>query len=85
MTKSLTKRTRSLSLSRPLLLPFTILPLNNDDTQNNHVHTILRVHMHKNGARCTSKRCRVHAARSHGTRNHAQPRPRRPIDLRMML
>ena len=50
MTKSLTTRAWSLSLARLLLPQFGILLFNNDNTENNHVHQHLRVHMHKNDA-----------------------------------
>ena len=50
MTKSLTTRVGSLSRARPLLTPFDILLLNNDNTLNNHVHAHFRLHMRKSGA-----------------------------------
>ena len=45
MTKWLTTRVGSLSRVRPLLTLFDILPLNNDNTLNNHVHAHFRLHM----------------------------------------
>ena len=72
MTK-ITNYTRAGSLSgaRLLLVPLDILPLNNDNTFNNHRHKYLRVHMHRSGARDAP-------GRRHGHTPIAAHAPRRP-------
>ena len=74
MTKSFTTRVGSLSRARPLLTPFVILPLNNDNTFNNHEHKHLRVRMHKSGARDAPRRRHADTLRSRHTR-HGAPAP----------
>ena len=85
MTKLRTTRVGSLSRAYPLLLPFLILPLNNDNTYNNRLHTYLRVHMRKNGAGGALEQRRADTTRSHSTRNDGQTRATRPINPRMVL
>jgi hypothetical protein len=85
MTKSLTTRVGSLSRARPLLTPFDILLLNNDNTLNNHVHAHFRLHMRKNGASGAPGRRHAHTTRSHGTRNDGRKRAIRPIHPLMVM
>ena len=85
MTKSLTTRVGSLSRARPLLTPFDILLLNNDNTLNNHVHARFRLHMRKNGAGGAPGRRHAHTTRSHATRNDGRTRAVRRIHPQMVL
>ena len=85
MTKSLTTRVGSLSLARPLLTPFDILLLNNDNTLNNHVHAHFWLHMRKSGAGGAPGQRHARTTRSHGTRNDGRTRAKRPIDPPMLL
>ena len=85
MTKSLTTRVGSLSRARPLLTPFDILLLNNDNTLNNHVHAHFWLHMRKSGAGSTPGQRRAHTTRSHGTRNDGRRRAIRAIDPRIVM
>ena len=85
MTKSLTTRAWSLSRARLLLPPFRILLFNNDNTQNNHVHRHLQLHMRKSGAGSAPRRRHANTLRSRPAR-HGAPAPASGLaDPRMIL
>ena len=85
MTKSLSLPAGSLSRALLLLIPLDIVPLNNYNAYNNHVHECLRLHMRKNGAGGAPGRRHARTTRSHGTRYDGRKRAIRPIHPLMVM